>query len=565
VGALVAMASQTTEPSLSSLPSEILFLTCADLPVHDINALSQTSRKFAYLLDSLLYAKAATHTCKDGMAVLVWAAREGRLSVVEKILGQGLTNIAHKDRFLALYQSAEQGHEEIVRRLLATLPDPDANRPELRCIAHAEPAVVIQLLVAGMNPYIDIASTALDGAARAGHLNVVRLLLDSGVDLKSHSDALPAAATAGHEEVVRLLLASGMSQFPSTISYALRAAAHAGHTSLVKLLLESYAPYGAPPFQALENALDAGHEGVVEAILSVDRGICEKSVARALSSAALAGRPGMVRILLDAMTSPPSQSSVARLLRNAARYGHEATVKVLLEVITEEFAAEVLPSVLFEAAETGRSAIVRLLLDAGADPSAGPQPSEIPLSAAARRGHVEVAKILIAKGAKLDAETPNGWTPIHEAAMKGHFEVVRLLLDAGIHPSFTNYRGETALHRAAFGGYPSVVQELLNSGVNVDLRDGRQLTALHMAAYEGREEVVRLLVQAGADVSVQNPVGWTPLDLAAMRGHAPSVKLLLSTSGLDASEENVKSVLASIAEKTSTYTERLTSIHRFFL
>ena len=543
--------------ALLSFPNEIVHLIAEHLDPQSLVSLMQTSRWFARTFESLLYHKALTYKREDDFSVLVWAAEENRLSVVNKILDIGMQNISHKHRFLALYRSSQHGHEDVVRRLLATVPEPDADRPELRCIAYAEPDVVIQLLMAGMNPYVDIVSTALDGAAKAGRLNVVRMLIEFGVDLNGQSDALPGAAGGGHEAVVRLLLASGAGKQPNDISHSLRASAHAGHTSIVQTLLPLCGPEG-PPFQALENAIAGGHEGTVKAILFAPRegdGFPAEMLLRAFPTAVRLGYTGIVQLLLDAMGSPPPLHPLIKLLESAARYGHASILRILLDTAGGYPPGDYFPKTLVSATETGRQDIVRLLLECGAAQYIDCPQKDPPLLVAARRGHVAVTELLLGSGADISASDMKGWTGLHEAAFRGHLEVIRILLRAGIDVSVRNFFGETALHRAAVRGATSVARELIGYGIGIDLRDNRQYTALHMAAYEGNEDIVQVLVHAGADTSLQNPVGWTPLDLAAIRGNKSIVAFLLATDGLDASEENVQTVLASITAKTSFYNQ----------
>ena len=550
--------------TLLSFPNEIVRLIADHLDPPTLVSLMQTSRWFACAFEPLLYTKALTYKREDDFSVLVWAAEENRLSVLSKILDLGMRKISHKDRFLALYRSSQRGHEDVVRRLLATVPDPDDDRPELRCIAYAEPEVVVQLIMAGMNPYVDIVSTALDGAAKAGRLNVVRMLIEFGVDLNGQSDTLPGAAAAGHEAVVRLLVASGAGKQPNDINHALRASAHAGHTSIVQLLLPLCGPEG-PPFEALENAVAGGHEGAVRAILTASEtgnGFQANLLMRAASPAVRSAYDEIVRLLLSAIHGPPPRRPLVKLLESAAQHGHVSTLRVLFDFTGTYAPEDYFPKTLVAATQTGRPNVVRFLLEFGASWYIDCPQKDPPILVASRQGHAAVMDLLLNNGADITANDRKGWTGLHEAAFRGHLEVTRILLRAGIDVSIRNFFGETALHRAAVGGAASVARELVGHGVGIDLRDNRQYTALHIAAYEGNKDVVRVLVHAGADTSLHNQVGWTPLDLAAIRGNKSIVAFLLAADGLDASEENVQTVLASITAKTSSYNQMMSLRHQ---
>jgi ankyrin repeat protein len=93
----------------------------------------------------------------------------------------------------------------------------------LGAASDGDEAVVARLLTAGADPNAFVAEQAPDGepvlatelivAARNGHLEVVRLLLEGGADSSreggDHHTPLTWAASNGHLEVLRLLLARG--------------------------------------------------------------------------------------------------------------------------------------------------------------------------------------------------------------------------------------------------------------------------------------------------------------------------------------------------------------------
>ncbi len=77
----------------------------------------------------------------------------------------------------------------------------------------------------------------LRSAARRGHVDIVRLLLDAGAD---HAGAVEAASCGGHLEVARLLLEAGASgdDCDEEGTSALISAAYAGFFDMVRLLVE---------------------------------------------------------------------------------------------------------------------------------------------------------------------------------------------------------------------------------------------------------------------------------------------------------------------------------------
>lgn len=107
---------------------------------------------------------------------------------------------------------------------------------------------LLETCKASPNALGDDYGNALTAAAYDGTLDLVKLLLDAGADIKSPSGwALQAAAGEGHEDVVKEMLARGAevnactdnSNFPQ--GTALQAACEAGRKDIAKLLLDSNA------------------------------------------------------------------------------------------------------------------------------------------------------------------------------------------------------------------------------------------------------------------------------------------------------------------------------------
>ena len=123
--------------------------------------------------------------------------------------------------------------------------------------------------------------TALHIAAREGHLEVVRLLLQAGADKDaSNGDGLTAlhfAARPGHSEVVRLLLEAGADKDAATTHgvtvTALHIAAQEGHLEVVRLLLEAGADKDTADtngWTALHFAAEDGHLEVCDCCVKLE-------------------------------------------------------------------------------------------------------------------------------------------------------------------------------------------------------------------------------------------------------------------------------------------------------
>ena len=147
-------------------------------------------------------------------------------------------------------------------------------------------------------------------AAEEGHLEVVRLLLESGADKDTAGTnswtALHFAALNGHFQVVRLLLEAGADKDAADTGgwTALRIAAEEGHLEVVRLLLEAGA----------------------------DKDAADTDGDTALHIAALGGRLEVVRLLLDAAADKDAANTEgSTALHFAVLNGHSKVVRLLRE------------------------------------------------------------------------------------------------------------------------------------------------------------------------------------------------------------------------------------------
>ena len=192
-------------------------------------------------------------------------------------------------------------------------------------------------------------STALIWAARRGHEEVVKMLLErkdvnpNQPDTNHGTRPISWAAAGEHEGVVKTLLErEDVNPNPADTFYSrapLSRAAENGHEGLVKMFLarKDVNPNQADPASGrtpLSWAAENGHEGVVKMLLEqedVDLGRADTFYGRTpLSLAAENGHEGVVEMLLEREDVNPDQADTEHYQKPialAAENGHEVVVK----------------------------------------------------------------------------------------------------------------------------------------------------------------------------------------------------------------------------------------------
>ena len=191
-------------------------------------------------------------------------------------------------------------------------------------------------------------------------------------------------------------------------------------------------------------------------------------------------------------------------LERAADLGLEATFRYLLGQ-----GARLTNHCIYYAAHGGNEDLVHFLLDQGFDPNSSLENLEYPLLAAIRGGHSGIARTLVEHGADVEP-------------------VVQLF--------GSRFRLHTPLQAACRHGDSELVAILLHRGADVNARASHDLndhnldhTALSAAIENGQYDVVCMLLDAGADVNTQpTSCGSTALTSAIDKGMKGIVERLLS-------------------------------------
>ncbi|KAL9609743.1 MAG: hypothetical protein Q9167_005513 [Letrouitia subvulpina] len=237
------------------------------------------------------------------MSTLAKAVEKGNEQIAEILLEHGVdVNISSSGCGTALNIAVSKGQTNLVSLLLVYNADPNrrpwGTDPNLcKSISKGYDAITSLLLHNAPSLKIDDAAsgrpTALQLAAKAGNVQLVKTLLGAGAQPDAHpmgeQTAMRAAATRGDMEMVRLLLQAGaqVDAAPTGQNTAMwSVVAKNGDEAMVRLLLEHGADVHAKTWggdTVLERAVKKGKVGMVELLLQhkpgkVERGDAHKAV-----------------------------------------------------------------------------------------------------------------------------------------------------------------------------------------------------------------------------------------------------------------------------------------------
>ncbi len=241
---------------------------------------------------------------------------------------------------------------------------------------------------------------------------------------------------------------------------------------------------------------------------------------------------------------------------------------------------------LIKAIENNHSGLAEFLLSLGADIN-----NEHLVYQATRWSSLETLKFLSSKGIKFNVSNNQGLTPLHEAVKGNKIDIVNYLLDTGVSINTVDNKGNTplglatdkdmvkllfsrgatmdnnALHLALKFDIKEIALKLIAGGADINLSDNdRGWYPLHYAAWTGNKEVAELLISKGAQIDYPSQKDWksssimifkgaTPLYLASYQGHREIAELLLDKgSSMDlADKEGNTPLFVSIVHYCDLY------------
>ncbi|MBI4326705.1 MAG: ankyrin repeat domain-containing protein [Chloroflexi bacterium] len=294
-----------------------------------------------------------------------------------------LEHLRARGAYCDLYTAAHIGDLARVRELLDQDPSL-ANRPSDHVTYYA------------------CSGTAIRNAAAAGHLEILKLLLERGADPNLPEEGI---APRGH---------------------ALYSAAANGHLEAAKLLLE----HGAHPNVEVESSADTLSRVISNGDQKMLELLCSCGAARAVH---LLAYYNDLQTAAAVFAANPALADDPDALANAASEGHGAFVRLMLR-----YRPDLPRRVRFPGWAVGAKTreLNELLFQHGMNPSAPDWLGITPLHEFARKDDAEQAAIFLDQGADLHARdedicsTPLGW-----AAKFGRKQMVEFLLERGAKPN----------------------------------------------------------------------------------------------------------------------------------
>ncbi len=356
------------------------------------------------------------------------------------------------------------------------------------------------LLAAGQGTRTARAANALKVAIQQDNVPAIRLLLDSGVNIRGKQGNLGESflSTAIHSassEVVTLLLAHGADT--NALDYGqspISAAAQAERQDILELLHQ----YGAD----VNSVSDQGLTPLMSAALSNDVEIVDWLLNHGADAARVDddGESALTHAIQGVAFSDNQENPFASLDRLLT---HRCPINVAVPVLC------------------------------------GRPETTTPLHLAYDKGNLDIAERLLAHGAAVDFADGAGTTALMKAANDGDMTRIRHLLSHSASVDLRNTAGETALLLAAHFGHSRVITTLLGGAGDVNMPSRLGQTPLMHAAASGHIESCTVLIAHGADVSLADLEGKTALVYAAECPSTPVVLLLLE-QGADPRDQDAK-------------------------
>jgi len=397
----------------------------------------------------------------NGDTVLMLAAAHRCEELVKHLLEHG-ADIDNKNK--ALMIATEQRNEKIIGLLLQYGANVNTNdllgiTPLMNAIRNGYIEIVKLLLENGVNINTKVFGiTPLIHAIRNGYAEIVKLLLEKGADINTNDlyevSPLMYAVESGDARIVSLLLDQKQDIDFNMVNYygetLQRCARRTGREKIVRLIESKIEPE-SPQVESTQEDISppkiesSEEENKLEPKRSIDE-IFWKAVSQ--------GDVNKMDLLLE-----EKDVDSKKLVNSRDKFGKPALVV---------------------SSQNGHIHVMRSLLEHNADPSLKDDKGDTALLIASDNGDVNAVSLLLSFGADLFYKDSNGDNALIRAAKKNRFDVVEELL---YRKAIINAQGQydrTALMISAENGYIRLVKLLIKKRAKVNVKDKYNKTALEI-------------------------------------------------------------------------------------
>jgi len=328
-------------------------------------------------------------------------------------------------------------------------------------------------------------------AASTGDVAALRQLLERDRRLARaeywYAPAVHFAAREGHVEAVRLLLDAGADPERNGLNdrNLIEMARERGHEQIAQMLEQERERRGRvvaqPDDHPIHKAAALGKIDDVRALLDTDATLVNRGARRgltALQCAVLGGRHQVVNLLLDRGANIHARNPADLQAIDFAIWGERrpSVNDDMVRLLVSRGANYDLTI----ASALGDLAGVRQMLDENPSRTGETRPNgRRPLSAAVEFGHDDIVRLLLERGVDPcweEPDAPHG-TTLHKAAVRGDFAIVTLLLDHGADP---NEDIDSTSSASVFAATPEI-RELIESRGAEPIQDDDEVVR-HLAA-----------------------------------------------------------------------------------
>ncbi|XXG94925.1 hypothetical protein Hte_001184 [Hypoxylon texense] len=447
----------------------------------------------------------------------------------------------------ALYYAVSWGAVDIARTLLRYQATPfrdlemGPNQPTIfhTAIRTGSKHMVQVFIDAGTDINVLTSESApLHIACYSGHLDIVRLLLDTKADVKLASEigmtALHNASLRGFASVCKLLVDNGATFLieghkQSPLHHPARFSRRPRNIATADVLIGALKKQ-FPRFKE-EGSEDAKD---LVTIINAQAGHKKKT---ALIYAAVAGNLDLARTLIELGADVHSSEDEGfNAMCRAAMMNDVEMVRLLAdsgcEVDSNRSDGR---HSLHDACAWGSQQVIEELLKRGAAPDHLDEDKIPPIAVASTWGLIRAIKQMIPASSKDSISLA-----LVYAARYGYHEIVTTLLDAGADINYQDGFGNTPLQFSCWNSNSRVTQLLLPRMPDINRPDNDNFTATADAARRGAFECLKLLLDAGADPEIESSSGKKPL-IRAAEANIDCFRLLL--------ERGAQAILPAAIEK----------------